>query len=158
MTQTNAEKAAFAEANSVYNLPHQFHTLHDVFAYAFSVGMPPTEMMHVRKTLYNARKKYPRDLRNWKAIAIYHHNKGWFEDERKEKRQNRKVDVIQIKRRRGDWVVRHIQTIEKCWHYALGWEDKKWENIIVHPDSRLTKTEKVWEKRLEQDPDYLEIT
>jgi hypothetical protein len=61
MSLTNTERIAAAKANTVYPHLQQFHTLHDVFAYAFSVGMPSTEMSHIRRTLYNMRS----ELRGW---------------------------------------------------------------------------------------------
>jgi hypothetical protein len=139
-----------------FSKAHQFHILKDLFAYARSEGFTNGELQGCKTYLKKQRTKYPRNNREWRVMTHHFSRKDW--DKHTTDPEWYSTRILQIKRDRGDWLARIIDTQGYGWTWARNdFSDGSWSNPIVHIDSRKPNVVKVWERPPEMDPDYLEI-
>lgn len=132
----------------------QFHTLLEVFAYALRNGFTPTDLMQVRERIWSRRRHNPRDPTHWRELAVHKTKKSRHHGKNLES----PVEVLLIQRYRGDWQVRITDSNEGSWDEAVRFSTMN-ANVKVHPPNKKYKKKKpAYKRKIEDFPDYLEIT
>jgi hypothetical protein len=114
------------------------------------------DLNRVRQYLKEMRVKYPRNNREWRSVTVRFSRKNW--SKHLEDPGWYSTRLFQIKRVRGEWVARIVDTKGDGWMWARSeFTGVSWKDPVIVTDSRKPKPPKVWEVRPEDDPDWLEI-